>query len=182
MLRVVRLVVSIFTIGLLLQVMDHSVAAEKRIYGLHEQVYIKDLDISLEAKLDSGATTSSISADKIKRFERDGEEWVSFRLSFDDAPEKKFEMPLVRTSKVKRRADDFDPETDKGYSKRPVVEMELTMGDQTHVIEVNLTDRSHFKYPFLMGAKALRQFNALIDVNERMVADAPSDSDEKDNS
>jgi hypothetical protein len=37
------------------------------------------------------------------------------------------------------------------------------MGKVLRVIEVNLTDRSTFQYPFLLGSTALKKFNALID-------------------
>jgi hypothetical protein len=32
---------------------------------------------------------------------------------------------------------------------------------------VNLTDRSHFNYPLLIGASALRDFDAAVDPAER---------------
>ena len=37
------------------------------------------------------------------------------------------------------------------------------MGKTLRTIEVNLTDRSTFQYPFLLGSNALKKFNALID-------------------
>src|SRR5690554_1156704 len=136
---------------------------EKSIYGLNEHVYIADIDMHMTAKLDTGAKTASLSARDIERFKRDGKSWVRFYLALDEAHERAFELPLTRISKIKRRSGDYDPEEDKSYTPRPVVEMTVCMGRALRTIEVNLTDRSTFQYPFLLGSTALKQFNALVD-------------------
>ncbi len=147
--------------------------AEKQIFGLHEQVYLADLGVGLNAKLDTGATTSSLSARNIKRFKRDGESWVRFQLAWDKAPEQVYELPIARISRIKRRADDFDPEEEKTYSSRPVVELTLHIGQRQQQIEVNLTDRSAFKYPFLLGAGGLKALGAIVDPALSMTAGKP---------
>lgn len=174
MLRVVKLIVG----GLVASVMLHipsnnTYASEKQIYGLHEHVYVPELKVGLEAKLDTGAYTSSLSATSIHEFERDGDPWVRFKLSFDDAPGKTYELPIVRVSKIKKRADDLDDDIDQSFSTRPVVLLHVHMGNTSKTIEVNLTDRSAFKYPFLLGSKALRKFNAVIDPSVRFTAEKP---------
>ncbi|MBP5147226.1 RimK/LysX family protein, partial [Pseudomonas protegens] len=40
-------------------------------------------------------------------------------------------------------------------------------------VEVNLTDRSSFNYPLLIGAKALREFGAAVNPARRYTADKP---------
>ncbi|NVL46702.1 ATP-dependent zinc protease, partial [Pseudomonas syringae pv. actinidiae] len=40
-------------------------------------------------------------------------------------------------------------------------------------VEVNLVDRSHFNFPLLIGAKALREFGAAINPARRYTADEP---------
>ena len=47
-------------------------------------------------------------------------------------------------------------------AKRPVVDLELCLGNVKRTVEVNLTDRSSFNYPLLIGAKALREFGAAV--------------------
>ena len=136
---------------------------EKSIYGLNEHVYIADIDMHMTAKLDTGAKTASLSARDIERFKRDGKSWVRFYLALDEAHERAFELPLARISKIKRRSGDYDPEEDKSYTPRPVVKMSVCMGSALRTIEVNLTDRSTFQYPFLLGSSALKKFDALID-------------------
>ncbi|HLR14117.1 MAG TPA: ATP-dependent zinc protease [Burkholderiaceae bacterium] len=157
---------------------NHASASDKNIYGLHEYVGIAQAGIVLEAKLDTGATTSSLSATKIELFEKDDEQWVRFQLAIEDAPDKTFELPTVRSSRVKRRAEDYDPEDEKSYVKRPVVEMDVSLGDSTETIEVNLADRSRFKYPFLLGASAMKQFKVVVDPSESFTAKKPKISDD----
>uniref|UniRef100_UPI002AFF1531 putative ATP-dependent zinc protease n=1 Tax=Pseudomonas sp. C11 TaxID=3075550 RepID=UPI002AFF1531 len=87
---------------------------------------------------------------EIRRFKRDGETWVSLIIAIDDTHERTLERPLARISKIKRRAADFDEEDCKSYTARPVIELELCMGNTLRSIEVNLTDRSAFQYPLLI--------------------------------
>ncbi len=140
-----------------------SVAAEKTVYGLNEYARINDPDIQLAAKLDTGAKTASLSARDIKRFKRDGETWVRFYLATDNADDTPIEKPLARISKIKRRHGDFNPDEGKAYTARPVIELQVCMGKAIRTIEVNLTDRSAFQYPLLIGSEALKKFDALVD-------------------
>lgn len=140
-----------------------TVADEKQIFGLNEDVYIADIDMHMSAKLDTGAKTASLSARDIEQFKRDGEKWVRFYLALDESHEHAYELPLARISRIKRRSGDYDPEEDKSYTPRPVVNMSVCMGRTLQTIEVNLTDRSTFQYPFLIGSKALKKFKALVD-------------------
>ncbi len=150
-----------------------SVAAEKTVYGLNEYVSLNDLDLEVAAKLDTGAKTASLSARDIKRFKRDGETWVRFYLAIDEAHEHAIERPLARISKIKRRAGDFDPEEGKTYTARPVIELELCMGKALRTIEVNLTDRSAFQYPLLIGSEALKRLDAVVDPSLKYAAGKP---------
>src|SRR5690625_2183469 len=133
----------------------------KTIYGLHETIYFPAFKLHVAAKLDTGATTSSLSARNIETFTRNDDEWVRFQLAVTDAPDTVFEKPLARISRIKRRAD--EDEEDPNAARRPVILLDAQLGNKTRRIEVNLVDRSHFKFPFLVGATALKKFNALID-------------------
>ena len=151
-----------------------SFAAEKTVYGLNEYVRLFDLDLKLAAKLDTGAKTASLSARDIKRFKRDGETWVRFYLAIDEAHSSPIERPLARISKIKRRAGDYDPQEEKTYTARPVIEMDVCMGSSLRTIEVNLTDRSAFQYPLLIGSEALKRFDALVDPSLKYAAGKPA--------
>ena len=147
--------------------------ADKTVYGLNEYVSLDDLDIEVAAKLDTGAKTASLSARDIKRFKRDGETWVRFYLAIDDAHEKPIERPLARISKIKRRAGDYDADSGKTYTARPVIELPVCMGQTHHLIEVNLTDRSAFQYPLLIGSEALKRLDAVVDPSLKYAAGKP---------
>ena len=151
-----------------------SLAAEKTVYGLNEYVSLSDLDLEVAAKLDTGAKTASLSARDIERFKRDGETWVRFYLAIYDAHAHPIERPLARISKIKRRAGDFDPEEGKTYTARPVIELQVCMGKALRTIEVNLTDRSAFQYPLLIGSEALKRFDALVDPSLKYAAGKPA--------
>ena len=84
--------------------------------------------MEVAAKLDTGAKTASLSARDIKRFKRNGESWVRFYLAIDAAHSHPIERPLARVSKIKRRAGDYDAESGKAYTARPVIELEICMG------------------------------------------------------
>lgn len=150
-----------------------SLAAGKTVYGLNEYIHVQDLDLLVASKLDTGAMTASLSARDIKRFKRDGETWVRFVLAIDGQPERIIERPLARISKIKRRAGDFDPDEGKTYTPRPVIELELCMGQALRTIEVNLTDRSAFQYPLLIGSEALKHFEAMVDPSLKYAAGEP---------
>jgi len=158
-------------------------AAEKTVYGLNEHVALPEFGLEVPAKLDTGAQTASLSARDIERFKRDGKNWVRFYLAIDEAHDRPIELPIKRISKIKRRAGDFDPEEEKTYTPRPVVALKLCMGKAERSIEVNLTDRSAFQYPLLIGSEALARFGALVDPSLKYAAGNPgciteSDADE----
>ncbi|WP_137817166.1 ATP-dependent zinc protease [Pseudomonas sp. 2FG] len=150
-----------------------SLAADKTIYGLNEYAQLPDINQQVAAKLDTGAKTASLSARDIKRFKRDGETWVRFYLAIDDAHAHPIERPLARISKIKRRAGDYDPDEEKTYTARPVIELDICMGKALRSIEVNLTDRSAFQYPLLIGSEALKRFDALVDPSLKYAAGKP---------
>ncbi|RRV05188.1 ATP-dependent zinc protease [Pseudomonas sp. v388] len=148
-------------------------AASKTVYGLNEYARLSDIDLEVAAKLDTGAKTASLSARDIKHFKRDGESWVRFYLAIDDRHAHPIERPLARVSKIKRRADDLDPDEDQKYSARPVISLQVCMGETLRTIEVNLTDRSAFQYPLLIGSEALKHFDALVDPSLKYAAGKP---------
>ncbi|MFK3799146.1 MULTISPECIES: ATP-dependent zinc protease [unclassified Pseudomonas] len=153
---------------------DLCTAAGKTVYGLNEYADLAGIDLQVAAKLDTGAKTASLSARDIKRFKRDGESWVRFYLAIDDAHEHPIERPLSRVSKIKRRAGDVDPDDEKKYTSRPVISLDVCMGTVSRTIEVNLTDRSAFQYPLLIGSEALKHFDALVDPSLKYAAGKPA--------
>lgn len=149
-------------------------AAEPTLYGRYENIKLPELGgETLKAKMDTGAFTASLSAKDIELFNRDGEEWVRFRLATKDADGKVYEHKVSRISKIKGRADEEDEGDAPEVSKRPVVDLELCLGDVKQTVEVNLVDRSNFNYPLLVGSKALREFKAAVNPAKKFTAGKP---------
>ena len=148
-------------------------AAEPTLYGRYEYIKLPEIGETLKAKMDTGALTASLSAKNIKTFTRDGDEWVSFQLATEGASSKVFEHKVSRISKIKSRADEDEDKDEAVSAKRPVVDLEMCLGNVKRTVEVNLTDRSSFNYPLLIGAKALREFGAAVNPARRYTADKP---------
>lgn len=136
----------------------------KLIFGWVEEVVISRAAFTLHAKLDTGADTSSLDAQKIERFEQDGEPWVRFTISGEEPGQReRIERPLSRDVLIKRH---------KGPSqRRPVVVVPVCIGPFLMDIEVSLIDRSHFNYPVLIGRSAMEGI-AVIDA-ERALTHEP---------
>ena len=148
-------------------------AAEPTLYGRYEYIKLPEIGETFKAKMDTGALTASLSAKNIKTFTRDGDEWVSFQLATDGASSKVYEHKVSRISKIKSRADEDEDKDEAVSAKRPVVDLEMCLGNVKRTVEVNLTDRSSFNYPLLIGAKALREFGAAVNPARRYTADKP---------
>ena len=148
-------------------------AAEPTLYGRYEYIQLPEIGQTFKAKMDTGALTASLSAKDIELFKRNGEEWVRFRLGTADADGKVYEHKVARISKIKTRAEEDEDSEVSDSSKRPVVELEMCLGNVKRSVEVNLTNRSSFNYPLLIGAKALREFGAAVNPARRYTADQP---------
>lgn len=142
-------------LGLALSAMLTSGAAHsggngsKQIFGWVERVLVSSERISMKAKLDTGANTSSLHALNVERFKRGGKRMVRFEIEDpEDGRRIEFERPLVRSVRIKEQDNG-------GVSRRPVVELWICIGDIGRQVEVNLVDRSRFIYPMLIGRSAL---------------------------
>jgi hypothetical protein len=125
------------------------------ILGWAESVFLTDPGLTLKAKLDSGAETSSLDARIIKKFRQHGKRWVRFALT-DPASGEEFVLvrERIRTISVVQH--------DGKNQVRPTVMMQICVADRLIDIEVSLVDRSEFSYRLLLGRRALEPF-ALID-------------------
>jgi len=125
------------------------------ILGWVERVYLMDPGLTLKAKLDSGAETSSLDARIIKKFRQHGKRWVRFAITDPGTGE---EHILVR-----ERVRTIGVVQHEGSNQvRPTVMLQVCIADRLLDIEASLVDRSEFSYRLLLGRRALRSF-ALID-------------------
>lgn len=134
---------------------EKTVAQGKAILGRVEYIWIEEVKTYLKSRIDTGAKSSSLHAQNIQRFERNGESWVRFSLMMDDELIN-MERPLERSVKIRQAGvDDLE--------KRPVVTLNVQLGELKEETEFTLTDRSDMLYPILLGRSFLRDI-ALVDV------------------
>src|SRR5690554_3463168 len=132
------------------------------IVGALEWVYLPIATHHYQARIDSGATTSSMHADNILRFERDGKKWVRFELREDEDSEPiEVETPLTRTALIRQASAE---ETERRF----VVTLTVNLGPLQQDIEFTLTNRAKMTYPVLLGRNFLQDVT-LIDVGRNMV-------------
>lgn len=136
---------------------------EKIIYGYVERVTLLGKNLSLPAKLDTGAKSASLNALDIQEIDVHGVPYLRFTV-----PAKTgnvvFECEYIGKVRIKARSGEVTP----GHSKtatlrRPIVLMHLQLGDKARAIQVNLTDRKQFIYPLLLGRDAIKDFDGIID-------------------
>ena len=109
----------------------------------------------MDAKLDTGADTSSLDARDIKRVRFRGQSYVRFTLVDPQTGEEvSLRRPFVRNVRIRRHNGE--------HQRRRVALMNVCLGSQERMIEVTLVDRGVFDYPLLLGRSALRGL-AIVD-------------------
>ncbi len=136
------------------------------ILGAEEWVHIPAINRTFKGRVDTGATTSSISATEVVPFERDGKDWVQFKIDINGKASKEFKLPVERWAKIRQSSsEDVD--------KRPVVVAYIQVGDLKEQTEFTLTERGHMKFPILLGRSFFRDV-AVVDVSKKYVQNKPS--------
>lgn len=132
----------------------------KHIIGRKEKISFPELKLQdIDAKIDTGAYTSSIHCSEIKASKEGDTEMISFRLLDHQHPDynhKLFKMPLHDKRKIKSSFGDLQT--------RYVIKTKVEFFEQLYDIELSLADRSKMEYPVLLGRKLLMK-NFLVDVS-----------------
>lgn len=133
----------------------------KLILGEKEWVYVPSLNESFKARIDTGAATSSISAVDVVAFERDGNDWVKFRIEHDDIKSDEISLPVERWVRIRQSSAE-------GTQRRAVVVAWIEIGDLKERTEFTLADRTHLTYPLLLGRSFFKDV-ALVDVSRKYI-------------
>lgn len=123
-----------------------------QIYGWREHILVKGVVEKLQAKLDTGALTSSIHAEEKELFERDGKKWVRFIVtdpSLKKPTRTRIEAPLARMALIK------EPNADS--VAREVVKLSFQIGERKMSGEFTLNNRSNMLAPVLIGRKMIKE-------------------------
>jgi len=131
---------------------------EKIALGRVEEVVLLPWDIRLPARIDTGATVTSLDARHLKI---EGNE-AEFRLP-EEYGGTLLRLPIAGWRHVR---------SSKGRERRPVVELDLCIASKRLRVKANLNDRSMVKYPIILGRNALRD-HFIVDVRKRSKSTPP---------
>jgi hypothetical protein len=130
----------------------------KEIIGAMEWIYMDPPGQHFQARVNSNADTSSMSAGELVEFERDGEDWVRFNFRHESMDESvELVRPIMRTALIRRGSAD-EPD------RRPVIELDVRLGEQLHTTEFTLTEPGRLNYPVLLGRAFLMDLY-IVDVS-----------------
>lgn len=132
--------------------------------GRVEKIDLPNLSLfNLEAKIDTGAYTSSLHCHHIETFVKDGEDWVKFFVLDPDHPEYEevqYESPVFKIKPVKS--------SNAQVEKRVVIKQKTKFASFRRTIELSLTNRSEMKFPVLIGRKFLAG-HFIVDVSKNFL-------------
>lgn len=131
----------------------------KPVLGYVEHISLPDFGIDCYAKVDTGACTSSLHADRIEPFKRDGQRWVRFWVEFDNTHHtlnQQCEAPVIARRII--------ASSNGQRTSRYIIESSITAAGITWPIEISLSHRGSMKYPMLLGRKAI-EGRFLVDVS-----------------
>lgn len=135
---------------------------EKKIIGRIEKIDLPNLSLfNLDAKIDTGAYTSSLHCHEIEQFVKEGQNWVKFFVLDPDHPEyeeKMYESAIYKTKKVKSSNGQIE--------ERVIIKQKTQFQKYKRTIELSLTNRSEMKYPVLIGRKFLTG-SFIVDVSKK---------------
>lgn len=136
-----------------------------QLFGWREYIHVDGVEEKLKAKLDTGARTSSIHAEEIELFERDGKKWVRFIVT-DPSVKKpartRIEAPFVRITRIKEPGGES--------TRREVVRLSFTIGDRKLRGEFTLNNRSNMLVPVLIGRAVIKDLG-WVDPSRAHLAD-----------
>src|SRR5690606_32382005 len=121
--------------------------------GWREWVQLPGIGVDwIKAKLDTGARSSALHAYDVTPFERDGAEWVRFRVRpWQESTEDEVEVELPVHDRRKVRSSSGH------VQKRYVVLLPVTLMGRVVEAEVTLSNRDQMGFRMLIGREALRQ-------------------------
>ncbi|WP_419175000.1 ATP-dependent zinc protease [Desulfosediminicola sp.] len=129
------------------------------IIGEIEPVTIVRAKMIKQARIDTGATTSSLDVEDYTEFERDGKKWVRYHLLERTTGEvAELENRIIKFVLIKR----IDAES----HRRPVIRLKVRLGNKTLTEEFTLADRSQLDFPVLIGRNILDS-NFIVDVSRK---------------
>lgn len=180
---------------------DALPSAEPLIFGSQECIGLPEQGLVLRARIDSGANTASLGAVDIREFERDGDEWVRFRIPHkgvgedgvsgsendgEDGDDDIFDeaMDVIDGDSESENEEAVGVRVEarvyrrvtivqaSGEEERVVVRLPTRIGPIDQRVEYTLADRGGMTFPVLLGRRLLQDL-AVIDVAREYVQPCP---------
>jgi hypothetical protein len=133
--------------------------AAQPVIGVIETVRLMDLDIDLNARIDTGASLTSMDATIIEIMKSDQPskpDRVVFSIEDGVGGTRTLKKDIVDWVKIKKKGAP-------GSMRRPVVIMTICLAHQAIADRVNLAERKGFSYPILIGRHFLKDGRFLVD-------------------
>ncbi len=136
-------------------------STNKKIIGRLESVSLPDLGISsIQVKVDTGAKTSSLHVDNIEKLSIKGKPHVKFDIHPDIHNVNKIVSCTAAINDIRNvKSSNGTAET------RYVIKTPLTLGADTWLVDITLTNRSDMSYLMLFGCEAIGN-RFLVDPSE----------------
>jgi hypothetical protein len=132
---------SVFAFACLVALSGTAGAADKHIVGWVEPVAIGSEGVVVEAKIDTGADTSSLDCACVTLLEKGDK--VRFSVIGIDGTRVWFVRKVKRIARIKRQ--------NAKTQERPVVTLGLCLGEVYREVDVSLVNREGFRYTMLLG-------------------------------
>lgn len=136
----------------------------KIIIGRLEKIDLPELSIyNIDAKIDTGAYTSSLHCHHISIEEIKGKKWAKFHVLDPKHPEyeeKQYRYPVHKIKKVKSSNGQVE--------ERVIIKLPVTFFGNKSNIQLSLTNRSEMKYPVLIGRRFLSG-KYIVDVSQSYI-------------
>lgn len=143
-----------FFLSIFLLSITNANANKFTVVGYLEKATILPENLVVYAKMDTGSDSTSIHATDLKRYKRNGENWIRFTVDVDGRLTV-FHRRIIRHIRI-RRAETQDV-------RRPVVYLRICIAGRSVVAATNLSDRTGFYSQMLVGRPYMKSGKMLVD-------------------
>lgn len=119
----------------------------------------------LDAKVDTGAYTSSLHCHRVRFANEEGEDVVYFYVLDPKHPEFENRPYKSRVHKIKRIKS-----SNGQVEKRIIIKQRTVFAGKKRVIELSLSNRSEMRYPVLLGRKFITG-RFIVDVSKKYLTE-----------
>ncbi len=149
---------------------SHADSESNRIVlGGVERVFLDPPGLFFDARIDTGAKTSSLNALDMVEFERDGKPYIKFNIIHPGTGENtELTRQIRRYVRIKEHMNESQ--------RRPIVRLRVKLANIDERVDFTLVDRRKFSQQVLIGRNLLQDL-AIVDVSKKFTARSADTSD-----